>query len=309
MTEVRPAMEQPVIGLDRDTWLGETRAAIEKALAAAIPPEGEEPKALAAAMRASLLAPAKRVRAFLTLQVAADLGASADQAMASAVAVELVHAASLVLDDLPCMDDAQVRRGRPAVHRVYGDATAILAAIALMNRSYEVVAEDRGLSAEARVAMVQVLTHAIGTKRLTGGQQDDLAGTVAATVPAVRDLFARKTGALFSAATELGALAAGADARTVQRFAEFGDRLGIAFQMFDDLLDLHASSDAAGKDVGQDCGKTTILSLLGPGPARREAEMELAAARRLMETPIRFARTLGYTDLLADLITSRLPKL
>jgi geranylgeranyl diphosphate synthase, type II len=238
------------------------RARVETRLAELVPkaPPADQ---LLGALRHSLLAPAKRVRAVLMMIAARELGGKEENALDLACALEMIHAASLILDDLPAMDDAETRRGLPANHRVFGEATAILAAVGLLNRSYGVAAAAVGLNQEQRIAAVDVLHWAVGADGLVRGQQDDLADGRASMSPAeLERMYARKTGALFAAAAECGAIVAQKPTlRSSMRI--FGLDLGVGFQMLDDVLDARSTSDRAGKDVDQDFGRTTFASLLG----------------------------------------------
>lgn len=242
-------------------------------------PGGPAPARLGDAMRYSVLAPAKRARAVLTQLTAMHWGADANRALSGAVALEMVHASSLILDDLPSMDDATLRRGRAACHRVYGEDTSILAAIALMNRAFEVVATDDTLDASVRVRIVAILARSIGPDGLSGGQEGDLhTDATGATVATIEWIHARKTGALFAAATAIGSLVAGADDGNVTRMEEFGMRLGLSFQAYDDLLDVSAAAAAVGKDVSRDGDKATLVRLLGLEGARANADAQMQAA-------------------------------
>jgi geranylgeranyl diphosphate synthase, type II len=243
----------------------------------ALTPGEPAPQRLADAMRYSLLAPAKRARAILTLLTAVHCGGSLEQALDGACALELVHASSLILDDLPAMDDATLRRGRDACHRVYGEATSLLAAIALMNRAFRIAADDAQLPPERRVLVVASLAASIGTDGLTGGQEGDLQGTVREGPDAVEWIHARKTGALFAAATEIGAIAAGAIERRAAMH-RFGMQLGLAFQGYDDLLDARAAAGVVGKDTGRDGGKATLVGLLGFDAALAAADRQMRDA-------------------------------
>ncbi len=238
------------------------RALVEARLSDLIP-LGASGDALQGSMRHSLLAPAKRVRAVLMMIAARELGGKEEQALDLACSLEMLHASSLILDDLPAMDDAETRRGLPANHRVYGEATAILAAIGLMNLAYGVAASSEALDIQQRVDAVDVLQWSIGLDGLVRGQQDDLADDRATMTHAeLERMYARKTGALFAAAAECGAIVAkNAGARPAMR--RFGLDLGVGFQILDDVLDARCSCDRAGKDVDQDDGRTTFVSLLG----------------------------------------------
>jgi len=246
-----------------------------------LPKTSVEP--LQASIRHSLLAPAKRVRAVLTMLTARELGGKEENALDLAAALEMIHAASLILDDLPSMDDAETRRGLPVNHRVFGEATAILAAVALLNRSYGIVAAAEPLSLEQRIAAVDVISWSVGFDGLVQGQHDDLAESRASMTPAeLERMYAKKTGALFAAAAECGAIVANKPAlREVMR--SFGLGLGVGFQILDDVLDARSTSDRAGKDVDQDNGRATFSTLLGPDAAAALAcakiEGALSAAR------------------------------
>lgn len=256
--------------------LAAARARIEQRLSELVPGE-PAPERLADAMRYSLLAPAKRVRGILAMLCCSHCGGNGDDALTAACALELVHAASLILDDLPAMDDATLRRGQSVCHKVYGEATATLAAIALMNRGFGVVAEDAVLPAASRAAIVGILARSIGTDGLTGGQEGDMHGTGHAGIEGVDWIHARKTGALFAATAEIGAVIAGAPhSRAVMR--DFGMKLGLAFQGYDDLLDARAASAAVGKDTRRDDAKATMVALLGFDDALRRADAQMAAA-------------------------------
>jgi geranylgeranyl diphosphate synthase, type II len=259
--------------------IGDLRQQTEQRLAD-LTPGGPAPARLGDAMRYSLLAPAKRARAVLTQLTAMHWGGTAARALSGAIALEMVHASSLILDDLPSMDDATLRRGRASCHRVYGEDTSILAAIALMNRAFEVVATDHTLDPAIRVRIVAILARSIGPDGLSGGQEGDLhTNTHGATVATVEWIHARKTGALFAAATAIGALVAGANDANVARMEEFGMRLGLAFQAYDDVLDASATAEAVGKDVARDGDKATLVRLLGLDGARANADAQMQAAR------------------------------
>ncbi len=258
-------------------YFSKHRARVESRLAALLPIAGPaEP--LQGAIRHSLLAPAKRVRAVLMTIAARELGGKEEHALDLACSLEMIHAASLILDDLPAMDDAETRRGLPANHRVFGEATAILAAIALLNRSYGVVAAADALTLDQRIAAVEVLHWAVGLDGLVRGQQDDLADhRESMTQSELERMYSRKTGALFAAAAECGAIVAQKPAlRGAMR--HFGLDLGVGFQILDDVLDARSTSDRAGKDVDQDNGRATFASLLGVDRAAALARSKIEGA-------------------------------
>jgi len=226
----------------------------------------------------SLLAPGKRIRPILLLATARHFGASEEAALDPACAVEMVHTASLVLDDLPCMDDATLRRGRPATHIACGESASIIAAVALINEATRLVATGR-LAAPERCAVLAVLTGAIGADGLVAGQIRDLDGALeGCSVAAAERTSWEKTAALFVAAAEIGARIARASEADVQAVRRFASHLGMAFQLMDDLIDATATSDQAAKDVGQDAGKPTVVTLVGERRARRSLDDHLDSA-------------------------------
>jgi len=261
------------------------RRRINQRLAELIPHETTEPRPLHESMRYSLLAGGKRIRPVLTIQVATDLGATEDEALDAACAVEMVHAASLILDDLPCMDDARLRRGQPANHLVYNEDTAILAATALLNRAFGVIAECDLLSAQTRLDLTRLLSDSVGSNGIIAGQFCDLQIRHGHDddVAALTEMYGQKTGALFVAALEAGAHVAGVDDVWVKAVREYGVNLGLAFQLLDDLLDTFGSREDIGKDTGQDGGKSTLASRLGAHGTRQEVHRYVESAASALE--------------------------
>ncbi len=240
-----------------------------------LPPEGQRPAAVHAAMRDALLSPGKRLRPVLTLIVAEMLGGrrfNHEAALDVACAVEMVHACSLILDDMPMMDDARLRRGRPTTHTVFGEDVAALASFALLNLAFAVTAAraqrltlDRYTSED----LLHRLTDAVGTSGLIGGQALDLESEgETLDLERLEYIHSHKTGALFTAAAELGAMTADARRRDLAAVTRFAKNLGLAFQITDDLLDVIATPEETGKDSGQDEGKQTFVKLLGVDGAR-----------------------------------------
>ena len=284
--------------------------ALETALADVIPTGTDVPARVVDSMRHSLLSPGKRVRGMLVLIAAGHERTRA--AVPGAVAVEMVHAASLILDDLPSMDDAELRRGKPTNHKVFGESTAILAAIALMNDAYGVLARGDGLQAELRLESIARLSDAIGCVGLVGGQEEDLHGVPDPANPDhIARMQVRKTGVLFSAAAELGALAGGVAPRQLDALRTYGRDLGLAFQIWDDLLDVVGSTEMAQKDIGIDVGKPTLVTHLGITGAFEEADRKKQSALAALEV---YAQGGGrnvdairdYSIALCDLLVSRL---
>ena len=239
---------------------------------------GQAP-AVAAAIEDSLFAPAKRIRPVLALLVAELLRQDPERVVPAACAVEMVHTASLILDDLPCMDDAHFRRGRPACHVVHGEATAVLAAFALLNRGFGILAEEweNGPDADIRASLAAELTRAVGMNGMIAGQSMDLLMTDRRIdFPTLEFTHSRKTGALFMASGSFGARISGASEGELAAVQTYAKNLGLAFQIVDDLIDATGGVEA-GKDVGKDLKKTTFVSFSGVEGARQLAE-ELALA-------------------------------
>ncbi|HEX5474561.1 MAG TPA: polyprenyl synthetase family protein [Vicinamibacterales bacterium] len=233
-----------------------------------IVPPGEA--AVERAMAYTALAPSKQVRAVLTLLCAELCGVDSAAAVPAAAAIELVHSASLILDDLPSMDDAPLRRGRPANHREFGESIAILAAFALLNLAYGTIARRYEPPLASRLA--SLASDAIGPAGLTGGQALDLLATEhQITFEALERIHRGKTGALFVAAATAGALVGGAAGEPVAALAAYAKNLGLAFQIVDDLLDVEGDPAQTGKAVREDARKTTFVSFSGVAGARQLA--------------------------------------
>jgi geranylgeranyl diphosphate synthase type II len=263
-------------------WL----ALVERRLHALVPDDAAGPAPLPAAMRDAVLAPGKRLRPLLAMAATLELGADPAAALDAGCALEMVHAASLALDDLPCMDDARLRRGRPALHRAYGEDVAILAAIALLSRAFVVLSTQPRVDAGVRAQLVASVAGSFGIDGLAGGQLEDLRGAEARRgAREARRCNVRKTGAAFSAAVDVAVSIAGAPARQRARLRSFALHLGCAFQLRDDLLDATCTPAQAGKDTGRDAGKRTVVGLLGTERAAREMRAHLAAARRSASPP------------------------
>jgi geranylgeranyl diphosphate synthase type II len=255
------------------------RHSIDRRLAELIPPPESEPKALNGAAHYALLAPGKRFRPMLTLLAAEAFGAPSIRALDVACAIEMVHASSLILDDLPSMDDARLRRGRPTAHRKFGEAAAILASVGLMNRAFSTIGACEDLAPTIRAELVTALAGAIGFDGLVTGQSLDLEERAAARTTAEMDVLNHlKTGVLMIVSAESGARIGGASPDARQAIGEFARRIGLAFQIRDDLIDAEGSEAAAGKDVGKDAGMTTVVSALGPRQALAAMEAHLDAA-------------------------------
>ena len=257
-------------------YLARVNRALETACDAFLPEESE----VCRAARYSLLGGGKRIRAVLVLAVCDMLNGDAAAAEQFAAAVEMLHCYSLIHDDLPCMDNDDLRRGKPTNHKVYGETLAILAGDALQPEAFRLIAQATGLPAESRIAAVEVLANAAGADGMVAGQVLD-------TLCDVRDeagltqLDRLKTCAMISAAAELGCVAAGMDAEKRRQAREFGDGLGLAFQLRDDILDVTGAQEVFGKPIGSDKaeGKVTLVDVKGLEQCQRDVEQYTARAK------------------------------
>jgi farnesyl diphosphate synthase len=251
----------------------------EQALDRSLPPAEQSPADLHRAMRYAVLGGGKRLRPLLVYAAAHALGEDGPQLDAAACAVELIHAYSLVHDDLPAMDDDALRRGRPTCHIVFGEAMAILAGDALQALAFEILADDtsRQTDTATGMAMLRTLGRACGAEGMAGGQALDLAAVGhPLTLGELEHMHACKTGALIRASVQLGALAAGADGDTLQALDRYAHAVGLAFQVRDDVLDVEGESAVIGKTAGKDAAaaKPTFPSIIGLDASRaRLAEL------------------------------------
>ena len=257
-------------------YAARVREEVEAELERLVPTESEDPPSVHAALRWSLFAPAKRFRPLLVTAAGETFGAPRAKLFKTACAFELLHTYSLVHDDLPAMDDDELRRGRPTCHVRFGEATAILAGDALQTLAFQTLAEDETLDAALRVRLVSELARAAGTPAgMVAGQVHDLAAEARADVSGeeLELIHRRKTGALIAAAARAGALVAGAGDAAVAAVNSYALDLGLLFQITDDLLDVTATADDLGKTPGKDArtGKATYPALYGLDAARRRA--------------------------------------
>ncbi len=253
---------------------------IEKFLFDYIPEDARyDIKNLLSSMRYSLSAGGKRLRPRLVLEFARLCGGSDEAALPYACAVEMIHTYSLIHDDLPCMDDDDLRRGKPSNHKVYGEDTALLAGDALQSHAFDIMTNPEYVSAvgaQAACRCVQTLARRCGTFGMVGGQIMDLAyEDREIDLDTLRTIQELKTGALISAACEMGCHTAGADAEKVQAAFSYGDYLGQAFQIVDDILDVVSTTEQLGKPVGSDekNNKSTFVSLLGIEKCKERVRM------------------------------------
>jgi len=266
----------PVVPDSFASQLEAWRARMEGALAARLPRTDQTPERLHAAMRYSVLGGGKRVRPILLLATARALGLAEDQVEAAACALELVHVYSLVHDDLPSMDDDDLRRGRPTCHKAYDEATALLVGDALQSLAFELLARDPAVPAEPaiRVRLVELLARAIGSLGMAGGQAIDLeAEGRKLAIGQVEEMHSLKTGALIRASVMMGAACVPAlEPRLEQALAGFAGPIGLAFQIQDDLLDVLSDTATLGKAAGADRerGKPTYPAILGVSASQEQ---------------------------------------
>ena len=259
------------------------RTVVDRRLRLLVPHAQIAPQQLHQAMCYSLLAPGKRLRPVLTLLTSFHFGQSDLKSLDIACALEMVHAASLIMDDLPAMDNSELRRGQPTAHRQFGEEIAILAGIALLNQAYSVIGNADGLSDGVRADLVRIFAKAIGSEGLVGGQVMDLKERAAEMEAGrIEKLNELKTAALFVAAVEAGAVVAGASGPGLEAAHTFATKLGLAFQIADDLLDDKAFAGRTGKDTGKDAGKPTMCTVLGPAKARAQLDQYLSDARQAL---------------------------
>jgi geranylgeranyl diphosphate synthase type II len=262
-------------------YLRDRRALVDRVLDANLPPAATPPTVIHEAMRYAVLGGGKRVRPILAIAAAESLGAVIDPLLAHFAALELIHTYSLVHDDLPALDNDDLRRGRKTTHIVFGEAMAILTGDALLTEAFAWLARPiAGVSADRQLRALQSVATAVDSRGMVGGQVADLEGGT--TLEQLQFIHRNKTGKLITASVLLGGLLAGADDAKLEALREYGQALGLAFQIVDDLLDREESSATLGKTAGKDAaqGKLTYPSLVGADAARAEVRMLLEAAER-----------------------------
>lgn len=271
---------------------------VSSALEAWLPAAAGPSQAVGDAMRYAVLTPSKRVRAVLVL-LAAEMTGTARRAMPAACAIEAIHAASLVLDDLPCMDDAPLRRGQSATHVAFGEPVAILAAFGLLNGAFGLLARDYDAALARRVT--GLLSDAVGLDGLVAGQAEDVLATgQPLDFAALERIHRRKTGVLFSAAAAAGAITADAAADDIAALTAYAKNLGLAFQIVDDLLDVTGTPAVTGKPTARDARKTTFVSFSGVEGARQLAgELCRTAVTALSPFGRRATRLIELADFVA----------
>jgi farnesyl diphosphate synthase len=267
--------------------LAVTADRVTVAMDALLPRSSGPEERLLSAMRYSALGPGKRLRPFITIEAGRMLGASERGLLRVATAIECVHAYSLIHDDLPCMDDDDVRRGRPTVHKEYDEATAVLAGDALQAFAFELLAcPDTDASPSRRLELISGLARASGARGMVGGQMIDMsADRAAADINVITRMQRMKTGALIAFCAEAGAILAGANSDVRRALEGYAHDIGLAFQIRDDLLDAEGNENETGKAVGKDDnqGKATFVTILGLDDARDRARRLAAQAKDHLE--------------------------
>ena len=287
-----------------DGWMREQLQRVEAALSDWVP--ADAPAGLGEAMRYGVLDGGKRLRPLLVLAACETLAGDAAAAMRAAVAVELIHAYSLVHDDMPCMDNDVLRRGKPTVHVKFGEAQAMLAGDAMQALAFEVLTDEVGIAPALQARLVRLLARAAGHAGMAGGQAIDLASIgMPLDEAALRDMHRRKTGALLQASVLMGASCGQPDATAWQALADYGAAIGLAFQVVDDILDVTQASETLGKTAGKDidANKPTYVSVLGLAAARRHAQdLRLQAHAALARSGL---ADVGALATLADKVVER----
>jgi geranylgeranyl diphosphate synthase type II len=268
-------------------YLADQCALVEAALDRWTPAETVPPSIIHRAMRYSLFAGGKRIRPILAMTAARAVRDELPGLADVACTLELIHTYSLIHDDLPALDNDDLRRGRPTAHKMFGEAMAILAGDALLTLAFQVLSSVDSQAAETRMLLVREISEAAGTVGgMIGGQVNDLLGEGQAPSPKLlQEIHRAKTGALLRASVRVGAIHAGADGDELLALTEYGEHVGLAFQIVDDILDVEQSSEALGKTAGKDAaqGKITFPAVYGLQVARKMAEAERAAAHAAID--------------------------
>lgn len=289
-----------------DTWVNDMQSRTENVLAQHLPATDIIPERLHEAMRYATLDGGKRVRALLAYASAAFCGASTEKVDLAAAAVELIHAFSLVHDDMPCMDDDDLRRGKLSTHKKYGDALALLVGDALQSLAFQLISQDGNIQDKSKMRMLNLLAIATGSQGMAGGQALDLESTgVPLTQTALETMHLHKTGALIRAAALLGAHSGNPqDEEKIQAIEQFAKSIGLAFQVIDDILDAEGDTETLGKTAGKDAkhNKSTYVTILGLPAAKTFANNLHANAMSVLSPYGREADLLRH---LANFITQR----
>ena len=287
-------------------YLSHQQQLIDAELSRLVPEESLAPQTIHRAMRYSLMAGGKRIRPVLCMEAARTLSDAIEGVEAAAASLEFIHTYSLIHDDLPALDNDDFRRGKPTCHKVFGDAMAILAGDSLLTIAFQVLSELPHVSSDIKVALIRELSTASGTVGgMIGGQVADIEGERQTPTPELLESIHRaKTGALLRASVRMGAIYAGGTPEQVAHLSAYGEHVGLAFQIVDDILDVEESSEALGKTAGKDAEqqKITFPAVYGLEQSREMARMECELAHAALETFGERARRLRE---IADLIVHR----
>lgn len=288
-----------------EAYLRERSQLVDRALNRFLPRATTKPATLHKAMRYSLFAGGKRMRPVLTLAAAEACGGNVELALPAACAVECIHTYSLIHDDLPCMDNDDLRRGRPTNHKVFGEGVAVLAGDALLTIAFEILAQAELATRHPIAAQVHELASAAGSQHLIGGQVADLEGEGRALRGTeLRYIHKSKTAALLTASLRLGAMSANATPAKLAALTTFGEALGLAFQVIDDILDVTQTTEKLGKTAGKDAEatKSTYPAIYGLDASRAEARRLTAAAHAALRP---FAGRAARLREIADYLLAR----
>jgi geranylgeranyl diphosphate synthase type II len=291
--------------MDLSRYLTARTSLVDRALDRFLPKATAKPQTIHKAMRYSLFAGGKRLRPVLALASAEACGGTVEDAMPAACAVECIHTYSLIHDDLPCMDDDDLRRGRPTNHKVFGEGIAVLAGDALLTSAFEILAQTRGAKRYPVAAQVADLAHASGSRWLVGGQVADLEGEGCKLNAAeLQYIHECKTAALLTVSIRLGAMSANATPAQLKSLTTFGKSVGLAFQVIDDILDVTQSSEKLGKTAGKDLNaqKATYPAIHGLEKSRQTARRLTASAHAVLRP---FKKNGDTLSALADYLLAR----
>jgi len=292
--------------MDINAYISESKKLVDECLEKLLPAGSTEPSTIHKAMRYSVFAGGKRVRPILVLASGESVSGKRDVLLHLGAGIEMMHTYSLIHDDLPALDNDDLRRGLPTCHKVFGDAMAILAGDALMTRCYQILVDLPGLSDSTRVSIIREISRATGTiDGMVGGQVVDLESEgKPISARALEYIHDSKTGALLRACVRCGALAAGAGNNELQALTEFGGKIGLVFQIVDDILDVTSSSETLGKTAGKDAKvkKATYPAFYGIEASRQKASELVASA---LEDIRDFGESARYLRSLAQFVLSR----
>jgi len=273
--------------VDIEKYLADKASAIDKALREFLPSSEDYPSVIHEAMLYSSMAPGKRIRPVLLLAAVAAVGGCEDDAMAFACAIELIHTYSLIHDDLPAMDDSDYRRGRPSSHKAFNEAFAVLAGDALLTHAFYLMTKPGGCAdPKMQLAVIYDIAHAIGTFGLIGGQVVDIQSeNVDIDIPVMEYIHTHKTGALIRAAVKAGGVLGGGEDKDIAILVRYADKVGLAFQIIDDILDEEGDRELTGKPVGGDkaSNKSTYPAMYGMSESKARAEKLIKDAVTMLE--------------------------